>query len=259
MDTERGYSKEKEPDLFYERCKTLYQRDRGHIETARNALLEKGVPEKYICVCQTNRDDKKGDIFPYNNNERVEEELNFIRDFSPRAIVQPEGAYRFTCVDLRDRTAILEICTFAYIEQILDEYLADIETMTLEYDNQKDYQGFRNQRWLNRTQTRNGVAIQYAKLKKQTGSPDEYIFVAHTKRNDPLKKDELIAYSDRERLFKAIDAIDEDATICYYPPDDIFTCLDICNLPELRKYISPEAVSDEKIAQIVCGIMKKGQ
>jgi hypothetical protein len=263
MDTERGYSKEKEPDLFYERCKSLYQRDRGHIETARNALLEKDVPEKYIFVCQTNRSNKEGDIFPYDDNERVEGQLNFIRDFSPRAIVQPEGAYRFTCVDLRDRTSILEICTFPYIEKILDEGLADIETRTLEFDKQKDYQGFRNQRWLNRTKARNMVSIQYAKLKKQTGSPDEHIFVAHTKRNDPLKKGELISYSDKERLFETIATIDEGASVCHYPPDDIFTCLDICNLPELRKYISVEAISDDEITQIVCNIkqlsMKKGQ
>jgi|WetSurMetagenome_2_1015567.scaffolds.fasta_scaffold85820_2 hypothetical protein len=248
MNTERSYSKEKEPDLFYERCKSHYLRDKRHIEESRAALLKDGVPEKYIFVCQTNRHDKLGDIYPYNDKERVENQLNSIRDASPPIVALPEGAFRFVCVDLRDRGRILELCTFSYIKEVLDEYLADVEGRTLEFDKQKDPSSFRNQRMLNRLTASNVIAIQYKKLK--VNCPRFNIFVAHTKRNDPLKG-ELIPYTDKGRVFHAINTSDKGATVCHYPADDIFTCLDICNLPELRKYITPEAISDEVIAQIV--------
>lgn len=249
METERSYSKEKEPDLFYERCKSHYLRDKRHIEESRAALLKDGVPEKYIFVCQTNRHDPLGDIYPYDDKERVEKQLNSIRDAPPPIVALPEGAFRFVCVDLRDRGRILGLCSFCYIKDVLDEYLADVEGITLEFDKQKDHSAFRNQKLHNRTKASNVIAIQYDKL-IETGSCEQHIFVAHTKRNDPLKG-ELIPFTDQNRIIHAIITSDKGATVCHYPADDIFTCLDICNLPELRKYITPEAISDEEISQIV--------
>jgi hypothetical protein len=249
METERSYSKEKEPDLFYERCKSHYLRDKRHIEESRAALLKDGVPEKYIFVCQTNRHDPLGDIYPYDDKERVEKQLNSVRNAPPPIVALPEGAFRFLCVDLRDRDWILGLCTFGHIKDVLDEYLADVEGRTLEFDKQKDHTAFRNQRILNRLTASNVIAIQYEKL-METGSCEQHIFVAHTKRNDPLKG-ELIPFTDKKRITHAIETSDKGATVCHYPADDIFTCLDICNLSELRKYITPEAISDEEISQIV--------
>ncbi len=246
--------KEEEPSLFYEICEIVYKRDKEHIETSRTALLEKGVPEKYIFVCQTNRHDKQGDLYPYCNTQRVEDQLNCIRDCDPPIIVTSEGAYRFICVDLRERDAILERCNFCYIKEVLDEFLANIEERTLEFDKEKTPDAYRRQKQLNRLKASNEVLIQYGKIKKQLGCPDEYVFVAHTKRNDPSKTGEIIPYTDKNRLISTLDTLDKGTTVCHYPADDIFTCLDICDLQEVRKYISPESISDNEIDQIVCGI-----
>lgn len=250
----KGYSKANQPEKFYEQCAINYKRDKEAIEISRGILLDQGVPPKYIFVCQTNTHDKLGDIYPYNDTEMVEEQLNYIKNCKPPIRVWPRSTFRFICVDLRDSSSILNICDFYGIKRVIEEYLADIEGRRLEFDKEKDPERFREQKSNERIRASDMVSFQYTKLKKNSGTPDEYIFVAHTKRNDPLKRGELIPYTDKNRLQEAFKTIYKGTTVFYFPPDDIFTCLDICNVPEVRKYITPESVSDQELLQLVCNI-----
>jgi hypothetical protein len=247
-------------DLFDEECKFLYLRDKEDIEREREHVLLywKRAYQRSISLFVRSIGTKWEPFVPITTKKKIEEELNFTRKCDKIFLtdtIRREGFCRYTCVDLRDRTSILDICTPHFVEVILDNCLADVEGRTLEFSLKKDRSAFFTQIKLNRINTTNMVLMQYDKLKK-TGCPKEYIFFAHTKRNDPIGKGNLIAYSDKERLFHTIDTMGR-GRVCRYPCDHIFTCIDIRNLSDVRKYITTESVSDEELTQIVYDINEK--
>lgn len=128
-DDMKGYyvDKKKEPEKFYDLCDKNLLIDDAAIRESYEKLKENGVPEKYIFVVNANRDlDKKGDVFAYSNQDRLERALHSVRDgaqycHSPSVTI-------FICVDVRDQETMgLYLSESYFSETWFKEMVASIQ------------------------------------------------------------------------------------------------------------------------------------
>ena len=106
-------NKDEDTEKFYALCDENLRQHQKVIQESYDTLIKNGVPEKYIFVINANRDDdeQQGDLFAYNNKERLEEVLYFIRNYAKRC--HSPDIYFHLCVDVRE---------YGPMSQYIDEF-----------------------------------------------------------------------------------------------------------------------------------------
>ena len=252
--TERGYySKKDEPEKFYEQCAIHYKAHRERIERTRTILLEQGVPEEYIFVCQTNRGvgPQFGDLYPLKDTKRVEQELNCIRDStSPKMTVGIEDSFVFTSIDIRDRAILRAILSKSYFpDAILDMYLADIEGRQLIYDRAVDEKAFHRQAEHNKIRTSNLLSIRHKELIKESVQEDAIVVVRLLRGDTTEKKGTIFLYSEKAQWNALLDETIKNGELCYYPDLYSYTCANLCDHVEMGRLVSNQCRSDFMVLQ----------
>lgn len=125
----RGYyvDKKQDPEKFYDLCEKNLLIDDAAIRESYEKLKESGIPEKYIFVVNANRDiDKKGDVFAYSNQDRLEKALHSVRDRAQHC--HSPSATLFICVDVRDQETMgLYLSASYFSETWFKEMVASIQ------------------------------------------------------------------------------------------------------------------------------------
>lgn len=182
------------------------------------ALLAQGVPERYICVLQSEGAELVNLIFHARTTELASA-------MSECARILFASAAAFRCVDLRDRAALVKARgRYAWPgDSALEELLAEAEGRALSFSRADQPGAYVAQCLRNRERRESAIREGREALRAQ-GVPDERIGVRWWR--DGLAC-ELVRLQARGVL-EALHAQCEKEPLCHYPDVTRCTCVDLC-------------------------------
>lgn len=226
--TSRSYDRNTEPEQFEAQCQENTAHHERVIQADYERLVKAGVPEKYIYVMQVNSGGGEGDLYAFNDKNRVDRQLNCVKRGA--TVVCSPDVFLFSVVDLRDRISIrTRLCDEYFEDALIDRMLATIEGRMLVFDRETEPDLFEEHCYLNERLHNNLIMIAKDCLIKKKQVEPQFIRVLKEWRDPTImpRLNQLIewnAWSQRDAAIREVRFTKQQVT---YPDIYVFTCVDV--------------------------------